>query len=123
MTKTTKTTIKDRVRRAIMFAAGRLYGAENYRRWQTNKIYPEQIQATYKLAYARLAEAHPKMEWLKTMMATPSKDIQLKLVLRVPGKDIEIDLPGGNDRKLSAIAHAGGKELLLELLEIIEGIK
>lgn len=116
-------TIKDRIRRAVMFAAGRLYAAENYRRWQTNKIYPDQIRNVYKMAYSRLAEAHPKMEWLKTMMATASKDIELKLVLRVPGKDIEIDLPGGNDRKLSAIAHAGGKDLLLELLEIIEDIK
>lgn len=123
MTKSKKTTIRDRVRAEIIKAAARLYMAENYRRWQTNKIYPEQIQATYKLAYARLAEAHPKMEWLKTMMATSSKDIELKLVLRVPGKDIEIDLPGGSDRKLSAIAHAGGAELLRELLEIIQDIK
>lgn len=123
MTKSKKTTIRDRVRAEIIKAAARLYMAENYRRWQTNKIYPEQIQATYKLAYARLAEAHPKMEWLKTMMATSSKDIELKLVLRVPGKDIEIDLPGGSDRKLSAIAHAGGVELLRELLEIIQDIK
>lgn len=123
MTKNKKTTIRDRVRSEIIKAASRLYAAENYKRWNTSKVYPQQIQAVYKMAYAKLAERHPKMEWLKIMMATASKDIQLKLVLRVPGKDIEIDLPGGNDRKLSAIAHAGGKELLLELLEIIEEIK
>lgn len=117
-----KNTIRDRIRREVIKAASRLYMAENYRRWQTNKVYPEQIQTTYKMAYAKLSEAHPKMEWLKILMATPSKDIELKLVLRVPGKDIEIDLPGGNDRKISAIAHAGGKDLLLELLQIIEDI-
>ena len=63
------------------------------------------------------------MEWLKFIIENESKDIELKLVLRVPDKEIEIDLPGGNDRKISAIAHAGGKELLLELLEIIERIR
>lgn len=118
-----KNTIRERIRHEVIKAAARLYMAANYERWQTNKVYPEQIQSTWKMAYGRLAEAHPKMEWLQTLMQTPSKDIELKLVLRVPGKDIEIDLPGGNDRKLSAVAHAGGKDLLLELLEIIQDIK
>lgn len=118
-----RTTIRERIRTEIVRAASRLYSAKNYERWQTNKVYGEQIQATWKRAYAELAERHPRMDWLKTMMETASKDIELKLVLRVPGKDIEIDLPGGSDRKLSAVAHAGGKELLLELLSIIQDIK
>lgn len=121
--KNLKTTIRERIRSEAVKAALRLYSEENYKRWGVNKIYPDQIRAAYKLAYGKLAEAHPQMTWLKTMMSTPSKDIELKLVLRVPGKDIEIDLPGGNDRKLSAIAHAGGKDLLLELLEIIMDLK
>lgn len=121
--KTKKITIRDRIRTEIIHATSRLYAAKNYERWNTTKVYGEQIQQTWKMAYTELSNQHPRMEWLKTMMATPSKDIELKLVLRVPGKDIEIDLPGGNDRKLSAIAHAGGKELLLELLEIIQDIK
>lgn len=117
-----KTTIRDQIRSEIVRAASRLYSAKNYERWQTNKVYPEQIQATWKRVYSELAERHPRMTWLKPMMDTASKDIKLKLVLRIPDKDIEIDLPS-TDRKLSAVAHAGGKELLLELLEIIRGIK
>ena len=114
-----KSTIRDTVRAEAIRATARLYAAENYRRWQTNKIYPQQIQATYKQAYRLLAERHPKMPWLQTLMNTPSHDIELKLVLRIPGKDIEIDIPGG-DVKLSAVAHSGGKELLTELLDILQ---
>lgn len=123
MTKSKKTTIRDRVRNEIIKAAARVYAAENYKRWGTNKVYGGQIQKTWERAYTELSNQHPRMEWLKTMIATPSKDIELKLVLRVPGQDIEIDLPGGSDRKLSAIAHAGGVDLLRELLEIIGEIK
>lgn len=121
--KTKKINIRERIRSEIIRATSRLYAAKNYERWQTTKVYGEQIQSVWKMAYAELANRHPRMDWLKTMMATASKNIELKLVLRVPGKDIEIDLPGGSDRKLSAVAHAGGKELLLELLEIIQDIK
>jgi hypothetical protein len=114
-----KSTTRDIIRSEAVRAAARLYSAENYRRWATTKVYGQQIQATYKQAYRILAENHPKMKWLKALMDTPSKDIDLKLVLRIPGKDIEIDIPGG-DVKLSAVAHGGGKELLLELLQILQ---
>lgn len=114
-----KSTTRDIIRSEAVRAAARLYSAENYRRWSTTKVYGNQIQNTYKMAYKELAERHPKMAWLQTLMSTPSKDISLKLVLRIPGKDIEIDIPGG-DVKLSAVCHGGGKELLLELLQILQ---
>jgi len=114
-----KSTTRDIIRAEAVRAAARLYSADNYRRWQTTKVYGNQIQAAYKLAYKELATRHQKMQWLQTLMETPSKDIDLKLVLRIPGKDIEIDIPGG-DVKLSAVAHGGGKDLLLELLDILE---
>ncbi len=114
-----KSTTRDIIRKEAVRAAARLYAAENYRRWATTKVYGQQIQAVYKLAYKELAERHPKMKWLQALMETPSKDIDLKLVLRIPGKDIEIDIPGG-DVKLSAIAHGGGKDLLIELLLILQ---
>ena len=114
-----KSTTRDIIRAETVRAAARLYSAENYRRWATTKVYGPQIQATYKQAYRILAESHPKMKWLQALMDTPSKDISLKLVLRVPDKDIEIDIPGG-DVKLSAIAHGGGRDLLLELLQIMQ---
>lgn len=114
-----KSTVRDIVRAEAIRATARLYASENYRRWATNKIYPQQIQATYKQAYKLLADEHPKMKWLQAIMNTASKDIELKLVLRIPNQDIEIDIPGG-DVKLSAIAHGGGKELLAELLQILQ---
>lgn len=114
-----KSTTRDIIRAETVRAAVRLYSADNYRRWGTNKVYGQQIQATYKQAYKILADNHPKMRWLQTLINTPSKDIQLKLVLRIPEKDIEIDLPD-SDRKLGAIAHGGGKELLIELLQILQ---
>ena len=114
-----KSTTRDIIRSEAVRAAARLYSAENYRRWATTKVYGQQIQATYKQAYRILAERHPKMKWLQALMDTPSKDIDLKLVLRIPGKDIEIDIPGG-DVKLSAVAHGGGKDLLIELLQILQ---
>lgn len=114
-----KSTVRDIVRAEAIRATARLYASENYRRWGTNKIYPQQIQATYKQAYKLLADEHPKMKWLQAIMNTASKDIELKLVLRIPNHDIEIDIPGG-DVKLSAICHGGGKDLLLELLQILQ---
>lgn len=114
-----KSNIRDIIRSEVVRAASRLYAAENYRRWGTNKVYGNQIQAVYKMAYKLLADEHPKMHWLQTLVDMPSKDIQLKLVLRIPDKDIEIDLPD-SDRKLGAIAHGGGKELLIELLQILQ---
>jgi len=114
-----KSNIRDIIRSEVVRAASRLYAAENYRRWGTNKVYGNQIQAVYKMAYKLLADEHPKMKWLQTLVDMPSKDIQLKLVLRIPDKDIEIDLPD-SDRKLGAIAHGGGKELLIELLQILQ---
>ena len=114
-----KSTTRDIIRAETVRAAARLYSANNYRRWGTNKVYGQQIQATYKQAYKILADNHPKMRWLQTLINTPSKDIQLKLVLRIPEKDIEIDLPD-SDRKLGAIAHGGGRDLLIELLQILQ---
>lgn len=114
-----KSTTRDIIRAETVRAAARLYSADNYRRWGTNKVYGQQIQATYKQAYKILADNHPKMRWLQTLINTPSKDIELKLVLRIPEKDIEIDLPD-SDRKLGAIAHGGGRDLLLELLQILQ---
>lgn len=114
-----KSNIRDVIRAETVRAAARLYSSENYRRWATTKVYGNQIQAVYKTAYKLLAERHPKMKWLQTLVDTPSKDIKLKLVLRIPEKDIEIDLPD-SDRKLGAVAHGGGKELLMELFEILQ---
>jgi hypothetical protein len=114
-----KNSTREIIRQEAVRAAARLYSAENYRRWQTNKVYPNQIQSVYKSAYKELGLRHPKMQWLKLLTTIPSKDIELKLVLRIPEKDIEIDLPD-SDRKLGAIAHAGGVPLLLELLEILQ---
>lgn len=114
-----KSTTRDIIRSEAVRAAARMYSAENYRRWATTKVYGNQIQVVYKTAYKLLAENHPKMHWLQTLVNTPSKDIQLKLVLRIPEKDIEIDLPD-SDRKLGAVAHGGGRELLIELLEILQ---
>lgn len=114
-----KSTTRDIIRAEAVRAAARMYSAENYRRWTTTKVYGNQIQAIYKTAYKMLADNHPKMTWLQTLVNTPSKDLQLKLVLRIPEKDIEIDLPD-SDRKLGAVAHGGGKELLLELLQILQ---
>lgn len=114
-----KSTTRDIIRSEAVRAAARMYSAENYRRWATTKVYGNQIQAIYKTAYKMLADSHPKMKWLQTLVNTPSKDIELKLVLRIPEKDIEIDLPD-SDRKLGAVAHGGGKELLIELLQILQ---
>lgn len=114
-----KSTTRDIIRSEAVRAAARMYSAENYRRWATTKVYGNQIQAIYKTAYKLLADSHPKMKWLQTLVNTPSKDIELKLVLRIPEKDIEIDLPD-SDRKLGAVAHGGGKELLIELLQILQ---
>ncbi|MBQ3944388.1 MAG: hypothetical protein II670_02105 [Alphaproteobacteria bacterium] len=114
-----KSTVRDIIRAEAIRATARLYASENYRRWRTTKIYPQQIQATYKQAYRLLSESHPKMKWLQAIMNTPSRDIELKLVLRIPDHDIEIDIPGG-DVKLSAVAHGGGRDLLLELLQILQ---
>lgn len=113
--------IRERIRTEIIKATARVYGAENYARWQTTKIYPQQIQKTWERAYKELANRHQKMVWLQELMGQHSKDIQLKLVLRIPSKQIEIDLPD-KDRKLGAIAHAGGVALLAELLNIITDI-
>lgn len=117
---TTKSTVRDMIRAEVVRTAAVLYGAKNYERWQTTKVYPEQIQAVWKMAYAELARRYPKREWLQIIAEQSSKNIELKLVLRIPGKQVEIDLPGGSDTKFSAIAHAGGKELLLELFDIIQ---
>lgn len=114
-----KNSTREIIRQEAVRAAARLYSADNYRRWQTNKVYPNQIQSVYKSAYRELGARHPKMTWLKLLTTIPSKDIELKLVLRIPEKDIEIDLPD-SDRKLGAIAHAGGIPLLTELLEILQ---
>lgn len=114
-----KNSTREIIRQEAVRAAARLYSAENYRRWQTNKVYPNQIQSVYKSAYKELGARHPKMTWLKLLTTIPSKDIELKLVLRIPEKDIEIDLPD-SDRKLGAICHGGGKDLLLELLQILQ---
>ena len=116
-----KSTTRDIIRSEAVRAAARLYSADNYRRWATTKVYGNQIQAVYKTAYKLLADNHPKMHWLQTLCNTPSKDIELKLVLRIPEKDIEIDLPD-SDRKLGAVAHGGGKDLLLELLQILQNL-
>lgn len=116
-----KNNTRDFIRQEIIRATSRVYGAENYKRWGTFKIYPQQIKSTWELAYKLLADSHPKMEWLQMLVKTPSKDITLKLVLRIPDKNIEIDLPD-QDRKLGAIAHAGGIALLTELLEIVQNI-
>lgn len=113
--------IRERIRAEIIKATARVYCAENYTRWQTNKIYPQQIQKTWERAYKELANRHPKMVWLQELMGQHSKDIELKLVLRIPSKQIEIDLPD-KDRKLGAIAHAGGIALLAELLNIVMDI-
>lgn len=113
--------IRERIRAEIIKATARVYCAENYTRWQTNKIYPQQIQKTWERAYKELANRHPKMAWLQELMGQHSKDIELKLVLRIPSKQIEIDLPD-KDRKLGAIAHAGGIALLAELLNIVMDI-
>lgn len=110
--------IRDRIRNEIIKATSRIYGASNYAKWQTTKVYPGQIQHTWETAYKLLAQRHPKMQWLQELVNQKSKDIQLKLVLRIPSKQIEIDLPD-KDRKLGAIAHAGGTPLLVELLNII----
>ncbi len=118
---TAKSTIRDLIRAEVVRTAAVLYGAKNFERWHTNKVYPEQIQAVWKMAYTELANRHPKREWLKLLTEQSSKNIELKLVLRVPDKQVEIDLPS-TDTKFSAIAHAGGKEMLLELFDIIQEI-
>lgn len=118
---TTKSTVRDMIRAEVVRTAAVLYGAKNYERWHTTKVYPEQIQAVWKMAYNELANRHPKREWLKLLTEQSSKNIELKLVLRVPDKQVEIDLPS-TDTKFSAIAHAGGKEMLLELFDIIQEI-
>lgn len=117
-----KSTIRDRIRAEVVKTAARLYAAKNFERWHTNKVYPEQIQTVWKMAYAELANRYPKREWLQLIAEQSSKNIELKLVLRIPGKQVEIDLPGGSDTKFSAIAHAGGKEMLMELYQIIQGL-
>jgi len=117
-----KSTIRDRIRAEVVKTAARLYAAKNFERWHTNKVYPEQIQNVWKMAYKELANRYPKREWLQLIAEQSSKNIELKLVLRIPGKQFEIDLPGGSDTKFSAIAHAGGKELLMELYQIIQGL-
>jgi len=117
-----KSTIRDRIRAEVVKTAARLYAAKNFERWHTNKVYPEQIQNVWKMAYKELANRYPKREWLQLIAEQSSKNIELKLVLRIPGKQVEIDLPGGSDTKFSAIAHAGGKELLMELYQIIQGL-
>lgn len=117
-----KSTIRDRIRAEVVKTAARLYAAKNFERWHTNKVYPEQIQTIWKMAYAELANRYPKREWLQLIAEQSSKNIELKLVLRIPGKQVEIDLPGGSDTKFSAIAHAGGKEMLMELYQIIQGL-
>ena len=76
-----KNSTREIIRQEAVRAAARLYSADNYRRWGTNKVYGQQIQATYKQAYKILADNHPKMRWLQTLINTPSKDIELKLVL------------------------------------------
>lgn len=116
-----KSKVRDLVRKEAVLAAARVYSAKNFERWGVNKIYGEQIQAVYKMAYAELAERYPKRKWLKTLVNTPSKDISLKLVLRVPSENMEIDLPD-KEVKLAAIAHAGGKDLLMELIEILRNL-
>ena len=119
---TTKSTVRDMIRAEVVRTAAVLYGAKNYERWKTTKVYPEQIQAVWKMAYNELANRYPKREWLQTLAEQSSKNIELKLVLRIPDKEFEIDLPGGSDTKFSAIAHAGGKEMLMELYQIIQGL-
>lgn len=119
---TTKSTIRDLIRAEVVRTAAVLYSAKNFERWHTNKVYPEQIQAVWKMAYTELANRYPKREWLQTLAEQSSKNIELKLVLRIPDKEFEIDLPGGSDTKFSAIAHAGGKEMLMELYQIIQGL-
>lgn len=117
-----KSTIRDRIRAEVVKTAARLYAAKNFERWHTNKVYPEQIQTVWKMAYKELANRYSKREWLQTLAEQSSKNIELKLVLRIPDKEFEIDLPGGSDTKFSAIAHAGGKEMLMELYQIIQGL-
>lgn len=116
-----KSNVRDALRKEVVRAAARLYSGENYKRWGTNKVYGQQIQAVWKMAYSKLAKNHPQRTWLQQLVNTSSTDIELKLVLRIPEKQIEIDLPD-QDRKLGAIIHAGGKTLLLELLEIVQQI-
>lgn len=117
-----KSNIREIIRKEIIRATVRIYGDRNIERWGTSKVYGEQIQSIWKLAYKELADRYPKREWLQTLIKTPSKDVELKLVLRIPNRDIEIDLPD-KDRKFGAIAHAGGTEMLLELLGIIQNLK
>lgn len=116
-----KSTTRDIIRAETVRAAARLYSADNYRRWGSQKVVGNQIQSVWKMAYSKLAKNHPQRDWLQQLVNTPSADIELKLVLRIPEKQIEIDLPD-KDRKLGAIAHAGGKDLLLELLQIVQKI-
>lgn len=116
-----KSSVRDILRKEVVKAAARLYCADNIKRWGSPKVYGNQIQAVWKMAYSKLAKSHPQRNWLQKLVTTPSADIELKLVLRIPEKQIEIDLPD-KDRKLGAIIHAGGKELLLELLNIVQQI-
>lgn len=114
-----KSKIRETITNEIIKATGRLYSIENYKRWGNNKIYPHQIEDTWKRAYKTLASKYPRRKWLKLISNTSGKDISLKLILRVPDKDIEIRLPD-SDSKFGAIAHAGGNKMLLELLQIIQ---
>ena len=116
-----KSNVREILRKEVIKAAARLYGAENYKRWGSGKVVGNQIQAVWKMAYAKLAKNHPQRDWLQKLVTTKSADIELKLVLRIPEKQIEIDLPD-KDRKLGAIIHAGGSALLLELLAIVQQI-
>lgn len=116
-----KSTVRDALRKEVVRAAARLYSGENYERWGNAKVVGNQIQAVWKMAYSKLAKKHPQRDWLQKLVTTKSADIELKLVLRIPEKQIEIDLPD-KDRKLGAIIHAGGKDLLLELLQIVQKI-
>ena len=83
------------IRQAVVKKANQLYAAENMRRWNVQGATPKQIQGVWRMAYAELKYKFPKTKWLHE---------------RYVPKWIT---------KLDYYAARGGKNLLMELYNIV----
>lgn len=85
-----------RANRLAPAKANQLYLNQNINRWGKTEIFPEQIQSVWKQAYKILSGNHPRISWLKRLDKKP--------------KYLS---------KLEYVAGRGGKDMLLELCEIL----
>lgn len=112
-------TLRDRLNKAAVRAAARIYVDRNISRWGLMTVKPEQICAVWRMAYKRLADSHPNNKFLQVIATKDVKKIDLRRIITIDGETF-------SDRKavskLECIYLKMGRGIILELLGIMNGL-